>query len=231
MTEDNVMRETIEQWKETHKEPARELDYEMLCSILKKVNDESAVKVARNPLDENREWVHETTSYNVGRVEVDDEGRLVLYMRHDNTETSADKMQDQIKRVQKQIASIITILNYCICRCLTGNAANIQRTIPKIDSSIGSNVERCLIVCRIIGCFPAVGRPAAVDQVSFLNVDDGFVGKNDGDFAAIALVGNKQLASSRLDERAVAGNSNIFTLISNQRVVVVMVAGIGFGEL
>lgn len=102
---DDVMREMINEWKAAHKEKPRDLDFEMLCEILKHVNGNSLVKIACNPLDEDRDWIYGTECFSVGKVEVDDQGRLLIHMRRDKSEYTVDKMRDALHRLRKNSPS------------------------------------------------------------------------------------------------------------------------------
>jgi hypothetical protein len=103
-TEPSVLQEMIKQWKAEHKAKPRPLDFEMFQQILKMVNESSAVKVARNPLDEDHDWIPETTCLNVGKISQDDEGHLVLHVRHNKTEYSVDKLLTDLRRVGKKLS-------------------------------------------------------------------------------------------------------------------------------
>lgn len=101
--EDDALREAIKSYKDAMRRFDQDLDVEFLLKTLKSVNDNSAVKIARNPVDKNHEWVPGTVLRNVGKVDVDDENHLTLRVRHDNTETTAEKMIDQILKVKKKL--------------------------------------------------------------------------------------------------------------------------------
>lgn len=100
---DDALREAIKSYKAAMRRPAQDLDVEYLLKTLNYVNESSPVKVARNPVDKNREWIPGTTLYNVGKVFVDDEHHLTLHMRADKTECQASKMIDQIAKVKKHL--------------------------------------------------------------------------------------------------------------------------------
>ena len=102
MAELDAMQEKIKKWREANKDAPRDFDFKMLCTIIGALNDSSAVKVACNPLDEERNWVPDTTCHNIGKIDIDDEGRLVLSIRRDKEELSVEKLAWQINRLKKQ---------------------------------------------------------------------------------------------------------------------------------
>lgn len=102
MAELDAMQAKIKQWREANKEAPRDFDFGMLCTIVDALNDSSAVKVACNPLDEERNWVPDAVCRNVGKVDVDDQGRLVLAVRHDKEELPVEKLALQIRQLKKR---------------------------------------------------------------------------------------------------------------------------------
>ena len=102
MAEFDAMKETIKQWREAHKEAPRDFDFKMLCTIIGMLNDSSAVKVACSPLDEDRNWIADTVCHNVGKLDVDDEGRLLISIRGSKEECTVEKFDAQLRRLKKQ---------------------------------------------------------------------------------------------------------------------------------
>ena len=109
-TDPNVLQEMIKEWKRQNKEKPRDLDYEMLDVIMRHVNGSSPVKVARNPLDKERDWIPDTVCQNVKSVSIDDQGRLTVHVRGDKTELSVDAMLGQIKRLKTKISRSSSIM-------------------------------------------------------------------------------------------------------------------------
>ena len=97
----NVMQERINEWKKAHKDKPRDLDYGMFCDVLDIVNESSVLKVARNPLDEDRDWVPDTVCHNVRGFEVDDQGRLVIILSRDHAELTVESAYAKLRGLKK----------------------------------------------------------------------------------------------------------------------------------
>lgn len=101
--EEDALRAAVKDYKEAMRRFDQDLDVSYLLKTLNSVNERSVVKIARNPLDKNREWVKGTVLHNVGRIDVDDEYHLTLRIRHDNAECTVEKMLDQIEKLKKKM--------------------------------------------------------------------------------------------------------------------------------
>ena len=110
MTDPLVLQEMIKQWKKQNKDKLPDLNYEMMNTIMTHINESSPVKVARNPLDKDHDWIPDTVCHNVKNVYIDDEGRLTLRIRKDNTELTVDKLIDQIKKLKTNISRSSVIM-------------------------------------------------------------------------------------------------------------------------
>lgn len=101
--EQDVMLQRIQEWKDAHKDVPRELDFGFFCEIIEKVNNSSAVKVARNPTTVDGDWIHGAECINVARAIVDERGRLALQLRRDREEMSAERLIEQVDRLKEQV--------------------------------------------------------------------------------------------------------------------------------
>lgn len=108
--EPSVLQEMIKKWKAEHKAKPRPLDYEMFLQISNMVSDSSEVKVARNPLDEDHDWIPDTKCLGVTKVFQDDEGRLTLRASYGKTNYTVDKMHSELRRVGKKISLSSSIM-------------------------------------------------------------------------------------------------------------------------
>ena len=101
--EGDALREAIKSYKEAMRAPQQDLDVEYLIKTLRSVNDACPIKVARNPLGDDRSWNHDAKMYNVKGIEVDDEGRLTVFIRRDNTEFTVDAFLDRFAKLKRKI--------------------------------------------------------------------------------------------------------------------------------
>ena len=101
-SENDIMRQVIEKYKDAKRGPAQDLNFDFLVRTLKSVNLSSEVKIARNPIDEKHEWVSGTVLMNVGKLFVDDDGNLTLTAKSDNSGLTADKMLQRIDKLAKK---------------------------------------------------------------------------------------------------------------------------------
>lgn len=103
--ETHPMFEAIKSYREAMRPPKQDLNIEFFIKTLRVMNDSSALKVARNPVDANGRWRRETVLRNVRSIELDDKGRLSLQLRGDNTEYPVEKAIDEIIKYRKRLGN------------------------------------------------------------------------------------------------------------------------------
>ena len=101
--DNDALRSAIEGYKEATRRYDQDLDVEYLLKSLEAVSECSAVKVARNPVDKNHEWIHGTELLSIGKIDVDDEFHLTLHIRHDGGECTAETMLEQIENIKSKL--------------------------------------------------------------------------------------------------------------------------------
>lgn len=101
--ENDALRGAVKNFKDAMRKVDQDLDVDFLLKTLGMVNEHSAVKVARNPVDANHEWISGTKLHNIGKVEVDDEFHLLLHIRHDGAECTAEKLLEHIEVAKKKM--------------------------------------------------------------------------------------------------------------------------------
>lgn len=101
--EEDALQAAVKNYKAAMRKFDQDLDVDFLLKTLESVNERSVVKIARNPVDENREWIAGTVLYNVGKIDVDEEHHLMLRIRHDNAECTVEKMLDQLDKLKKKM--------------------------------------------------------------------------------------------------------------------------------
>ena len=104
--EKDALHEAIKSYKDAMRAPDKDLDVDYLLKTFEYVNDISPIKVARNPIDKDRAWVHDTQLRNVKEFDVDDEGRLVIRTRGDKTEFLVEKALEQIEQLKNRHKNI-----------------------------------------------------------------------------------------------------------------------------
>ena len=100
---DDVLREAIKSYKEAMRRHDQDLDVEFFLKTLRSVNESSVIKVARNPVDKNHEWVPGTKLFNVGKPHVDDEHHLTLRIKHDSSAFTVEDMLEQFSKLKKKL--------------------------------------------------------------------------------------------------------------------------------
>lgn len=108
--EPSVLQEMIKKWKAEHKAKPRPLDYEMFLQISNMVSDSCEIKVARNPLDEDHDWIPNTPCLGVTKIFQDSEGRLTLRATHGKSHYTVDKLHSELRRVGKKISLSSSIM-------------------------------------------------------------------------------------------------------------------------
>ena len=97
----DALHQAIKSYKDALRTPEKDLDVEYLMKTLDYVNGICPVKIARNPIGKDRQWVHETQLHNVRGFYIDDEGRLTIRTRGDEVELVAEKAFEQIEELQR----------------------------------------------------------------------------------------------------------------------------------
>lgn len=101
--EPDVLREAVKSYKEAIREAKQDLNIGFFLKTLSVVNESSAIKLARNPVDSNGKWRRDAAIYNVRGFEIDDSGRLVVRTRVDKEELSVEKALDQLHKLRRKI--------------------------------------------------------------------------------------------------------------------------------
>ena len=99
----DALRQTIVSYKEAVRPATEDLNLEYLLKTLNSVNEASPVKVARNPLDSDRNWNPDAKLYNVRHIAVDDEGHLSVSIRKDSQEYSVERFIDDYEKLKRKI--------------------------------------------------------------------------------------------------------------------------------
>lgn len=97
----DALHQAIKSYKDAIRTPDKDLDVEYLLKTVKYVNEISPLKVARNPIGKDRQWIHGTQLQNVRGFYIDDDGRLTIRTRGDEVELSAEKALEQIEELQR----------------------------------------------------------------------------------------------------------------------------------
>ncbi len=100
---DEILHDKVEDFKEKHPFFLVDLDYALFLRALERVNDNSPVKIARNALNEKREWISGTTVYNVGKVFLSDDHCLVFVLSHSDNVMTVAQLLETLFELNKRI--------------------------------------------------------------------------------------------------------------------------------
>ena len=101
--QEDPLHQAIASYKEAMRPPRQNLDVEFFYKTLSSVNESSALKIARNPIDADGKWIHETKLHNVRGIELGEGGGVIMRMRGDKTNLSIEKAIDQMDRIRRQL--------------------------------------------------------------------------------------------------------------------------------
>ena len=100
---ENILNDKVEEFKLEHPFFLAELDYSLFLHALERVNEDSPVKIARNALNEKREWISGTEVHNVGKVFLSDDHCLVFVLSHSENVMTVSQLLDTLFELNKQI--------------------------------------------------------------------------------------------------------------------------------
>lgn len=98
---EDVMLQKIQEYKAMVRDKKPEVNVSFLMNVLDIVHDESEVKFAVNPLDENGNWIHGTTVTGVSSVRLLDNGGLAIGLAGGKRGMKTEDMHRQISKLQK----------------------------------------------------------------------------------------------------------------------------------
>ena len=98
-----VLRNQIEDYKAAKAEMLPELDYSFLLKSLELLNEASPVKIARNAVDENREWIHGTETHNVKSVYLSDDHCVVFVISHGDKVMTVADLSEVLEDINKKL--------------------------------------------------------------------------------------------------------------------------------
>lgn len=99
------LREAVRSYKDAMRSAKQDLNVSFLLKTLSAVNESSPLKVARNPIDQDRRWRSGVELRNVRGFEIDEEGQLTIRTRSDNGELSAELALDQLYKMRRKLQS------------------------------------------------------------------------------------------------------------------------------
>ena len=97
------MQEKVDEYKATHRDPLPELDLALLIKSMDKLNGSCPIKIARNAVDEQRNWIPGTLTSNVGKVYLDDKHNVVFKLRQDGGSMTIDELRDELDPILKRL--------------------------------------------------------------------------------------------------------------------------------
>lgn len=100
---EEVLREKVDEYKRTHPEVLPEFDYALLVKSMKRVNEDSPVKIARNAVNEMREWIPGSETWNVGRVYLSDDHYVTFTVSHGDKAMTVSDLFDELEEIDKKL--------------------------------------------------------------------------------------------------------------------------------
>ena len=100
---EKILREKVSDYKKAHPEALPELDYALMLKSLKRMNDASPVKIARNAFNEMREWIPGTQKWNVSKVYLSEDRCVVFTLSHTDKAMTVAMLQDDLQDIDKKI--------------------------------------------------------------------------------------------------------------------------------
>ena len=77
--------------------------FSLLLKSLDKVNGNSEVKIARNAINDKREWIPGTKAYNVSKVSLTDDRKVVFSLRKDGGAMTVDQLREALEPIIKKL--------------------------------------------------------------------------------------------------------------------------------
>ena len=100
---EKILREKVSDYKKAHPEALPELDYALMLKSLKRMNDASPVKIARNAFNEMREWIPGTATWNVGKVYLSDDHCVTFTVSHGDKVLTVERLFDELHDIDKKL--------------------------------------------------------------------------------------------------------------------------------
>ena len=100
---EHILREKVDEYKAAHPEALPDLDYALMLKSLKRVNEDSPVKIARNAFNEKREWVPGTETYNVSKVYLSDDHCVTFTLSRGEKEMTVSELLDELDSINKRL--------------------------------------------------------------------------------------------------------------------------------
>lgn len=100
---EHVLREKVDEYKKAHPEALPEFDFAFLMKSLKRVNEHSLVKIARNAINAKREWIPGTETWNVSKVYLSEDRCVTFVISHGEKTMSVEDLIDQLNEIDKKL--------------------------------------------------------------------------------------------------------------------------------
>ena len=101
--EKNVLKEKVSEYKKAHPETLPDCDFAFLLKTLKKMNEDSKVKAAKNAFNEMREWIPGTETWNIGKVFLDEDRCVTFTLSREGAAVTIDQLTDQLVTIEKKL--------------------------------------------------------------------------------------------------------------------------------
>lgn len=99
----DVMKEKVAEYKKAHPEILPDCDFAFLLKTLRKMNENSRVRVAKNAFNEKREWIPGTEMRNVGKVYLSEDRCVTFTLRGDGGAITIDDLFDLLAPIEKKL--------------------------------------------------------------------------------------------------------------------------------
>lgn len=99
----DILKDKVAEYKRSHPDKLPELDFALLLKSLDKVNGNSEVKVARNAINDKREWIPGTKAYSVSKVYLSDDRKVVFSLRKDGGAMTVDQLREALEPIIKKL--------------------------------------------------------------------------------------------------------------------------------